>query len=257
MITGHDISLTLSGQLILDDVSLTLEPGQVTALCGPNGAGKSTLLACLAGEHYDTNYSIHYNEVPLIGLPPHIQARHRVVLEQNPILAAEFTLSELLELGVPLDIPTDALQTFKQDALSEFGFTARAHDYVSALSGGQRHRAHLARVLIQLRSNRHLGHDCFLFLDEPTSSLDIKHQISVLGKTRTLAQDGVGVLVVLHDLNLAAAYADNVLLMKNGRISHEGPPAEVLTEPNLTDVYDTPIFVSQSANGQTVIQPRL
>lgn len=257
MIRGTDIHLSLGGQPILRGVSLELQPGEVVALCGPNGAGKSTLLACLAGEHPECAHAIHVSDVPLSGIEPRIQARLRVVLEQSPTLTAEFTLSELIELGVPIEVDSDTLATLKAEALAAFEFNGRAQDFVSSLSGGQRHRAHMARVLTQLRANRHLGHECFLFLDEPTASLDIKHQIVILNMVRDLARDGVGVLVVLHDLNLAAAFADRVILMQDGTVVTEGTPDTVLTTDTLSAVYGTDIFVDRSSTGQTIIQPML
>ncbi|MEO0943613.1 MAG: ATP-binding cassette domain-containing protein [Pseudomonadota bacterium] len=249
--------MSLSDQKILNGVSCDLNPAQIVALCGPNGAGKSTLLACLAGEHRDCAHTIRFFDVPLAGMAPHIQARHRVVLEQSPTLTAEFTLSELLELGVPIELSSGTLATLKAEAFAAFGFNGREHEFVSSLSGGQRHRAHMARVLIQLRANQHLGHDCYLFLDEPTASLDIKHQILILNLVRDLAQQGTGVLVVLHDLNLAAAFASTVLLMKEGRVTHIGTPDDVLTSKNLSAVYDTDIFVDRTSADQVIIQPTL
>lgn len=257
MISARDIRLSFGDQEILNGVSLDLRSGQIMALCGPNGAGKSTLLACLAGEHRDCAHTIRFFNVPLSGMAPHIQARHRVVLEQSPTLTAEFTLSELLELGVPIELSGGTLATLKAEAIAAFGFNGREHEFVSSLSGGQRHRAHMARVLIQLRANQHLGHECYLFLDEPTASLDIKHQILILNLVRDLAQQGTGVLVVLHDLNLAAAFASTVLLMKEGCVTHIGTPDDVLTSKNLSTVYDTDIFVDRTSTDQVIIQPML
>ncbi|MEO0943489.1 MAG: ATP-binding cassette domain-containing protein [Pseudomonadota bacterium] len=257
MIEGRGISLSLGGTPVLKDVAISLAAGEVVALCGPNGAGKSTLLACLAGEHQDCSTSVEYSNVPLIGIAPRELARLRVVLEQNPSLTAEFTVSELLELGTPLELPTADLERLKVQMIAEFGFSEMRDAFVSTLSGGQQHRAHLARILIQLQANRFLGHTCCLFMDEPTASLDIRYQINVLQKMRDLAEDGVGVLVVLHDLNLAAAFSDRIVLMRDGQITHAGTPVDVLRENVLSDVYETGIFVEHASNGQVIIQPRL
>ncbi|MEM9434619.1 MAG: heme ABC transporter ATP-binding protein [Pseudomonadota bacterium] len=257
MITGTNISLSLGGKPILSDVPFLLEAGQVLALCGPNGAGKSTLLSCLAGEHSACAEAICYFDTQLSALSPRDLARHRVVLEQNPSLAAAFTLSELIELGAPMALSPDELAQLKSEALAEFGFTSMEDRYVSELSGGQQHRAHFARVLVQLRANRRLGHESFLLLDEPTSSLDIGHQITLLRLIRQLAADGVGVLVVLHDLNLAAAFTDHVLLLQDGKAVQYGEPGEVLSAKTLSDVYGTEIIVETASTGQFVIQPVL
>lgn len=257
MISARNVNLHLSGKHILSDVSLTLAPGEVLALCGPNGAGKSSLLACLAGEHAAVKNSVHYFDAPLSTLSPKALANKRVVLEQSPSLSAEFTLLELVELGAPLELTPQTLALLETRVFADFGLQGMETKFVSNLSGGQQHRAHLARVTLQLTVNRSQGHDCFLFLDEPTASLDIGYQIRVLRLARALAQDGVGVLVVLHDLNLAAAYADRVVLMRDGRIVTTDTPAAALTSESLSDLYETPIFVEKARNGQFIIQPAL
>ncbi|MEM9319602.1 MAG: ATP-binding cassette domain-containing protein [Pseudomonadota bacterium] len=257
MIVGSGINLALGGKPILRDVSLSLAPGQVVALCGPNGAGKSTLLSCLAGEHRDCAEAIRYFDKTVLQMVAHELANHRVVLEQNPSLSAAFTLWELIELGAPLALKPADLERLKQQTLVEFNFAGMEDRFVSELSGGQQHRVHFARVLVQLRANRQLGHECFLFLDEPTSSLDIGYQITLLRLVRALAADGVGTLVVLHDLNLASAFTDHVILLQDGMAVQSGPPKEVLTAANLSAVYATDIIVETASTGQNVIQPVL
>lgn len=251
------MSLSLGGKPVLRDVSLTLPTGQIYALCGPNGAGKSTLLSCLAGEHPDAAGAVRYFDEPLGQMPAKRLAQHRVVLEQKPMLSAAFTLSELIELGAPLELPPADLDRVKGEILRDFGFVGMEDRFVSDMSGGQQHRAHFARVLVQLRANLRLGHTCYLFLDEPTASLDIGHQITLLKQVRDLAREGVGVLVVLHDLNLAAAFADHVILLQEGLAVSAGAPADVLTPETLSRVYDAEIIVETASTGQQVIQPVL
>ncbi|MEM6759031.1 MAG: ATP-binding cassette domain-containing protein [Pseudomonadota bacterium] len=242
---------------MLNGVSMSLPAGRVVALCGPNGAGKSSLLACLCGEYALSGGSVHYGGTAVSHLSAREKACHRVVLEQTPTLSAAFSLSELVELGAPLDLSPADLTQLKSSTLAELGFDGMGDRFVADLSGGQQHRAHLARVLIGLHAYRKLGHNCALFLDEPTSSLDIGHQINVLDRVRALAADGVGVLVVLHDLNLAAAFADEVVLLKEGTVVQTGAPEDVLTAQLLSAVYDTEILVETALNGQAIIQPRL
>lgn len=257
MIKANNISLSLSGQVILHNVNLQIKPGELVALCGPNGAGKSTLLSCLAGEHPSCDANISYAGITLDQLSAKKQAQQRVFLEQSPSLAAQFTLTELIELGAPIDLPPDVLARLVDEMINAFNFQHMRSKMVSALSGGQRHRAHLTRVLIQLRANRLLGHESYLFLDEPTASLDMGYQIKILKLMRELANEGVGVLVVLHDLNLAAAFADRMVLLRQGRIAYIDTPEQVLTADNLSDVYKTPIFVERAQNQQIIIQPVL
>ncbi|MEL7256029.1 MAG: ATP-binding cassette domain-containing protein [Pseudomonadota bacterium] len=257
MIEGTSIHLALGGKPILRGVSVHLHPGELVAVCGPNGAGKSTLLGALAGEHASCADAVRYDGRTVKSLTAQELSQRRVVLEQTPTLSAEFTLMELVELGVPIGIAPDHMAALTAPVLSTLGLGALADRYVSELSGGQRHKAHLARVLTQLHGNRQLGHDCHLFLDEPTASLDIGQQAKVLMATQDLARDGVGIFVVLHDLNLAAAYADRVILMREGQVMYSDAPAAVLTEARLSEAYDTPIMVEVASSGQTIIQPRL
>ncbi len=255
MIDAQNLSLKLAGTPILRDVSVTLHPGEVLALCGPNGAGKSTLLSCLAGEHRSCRQNVRYSGQPLSTLSPAQQAKRRVVLEQTPTLSADFNVAELIELGVAIELPGAELSALKQDLMARLGLEGFDHRPVSSLSGGQRHRVHMARVLLQLKANRYLGHECFLFLDEPTASLDLGHQITTLNLIRGLSEEGVGVLVVLHDLNLAAAFADRIVLLQEGQVKHTGKPTDILTTDILSAVYQTEIYVGTSLNGQKIIQP--
>ncbi|MEM6594074.1 MAG: ATP-binding cassette domain-containing protein [Pseudomonadota bacterium] len=257
MIAAQNVSLMLSGKQILEEVSLTLARGEILALCGPNGAGKSTLLSCLAGEHAKCRHVIDYFGKTLNALDPADLARHRVVLEQSPSLSADFLVSELIELSAPIDLTQEDLDALVSTTVSEIGLTSMLDKPVETLSGGQRHRAHFARVLVQLRANKLLGHECFFFLDEPTASLDIAHQITLLNLVRGLASEETGVLLVLHDLNLAAAFADRVIMLKEGRLVTEGQPKDVFTNQVLSNIYDTSILVQSLGNGQTIIQPEL
>jgi iron complex transport system ATP-binding protein len=123
------------------------------------------------------------------------------------------------------------------------------------LSGGEQHRAHMARALAQLWAGRHLGGGRWLLLDEPTASLDLAHQAAVLRSARQAAAEGVGVVAVLHDLSLAAAVADRIVLMQTGRIVADGPPGAVLTAGRLSGVYGLSIAVTRTAEGTLAVTP--
>lgn len=257
VIVGRNIALHLGGRAILTDVSIALEAGQLTALCGPNGAGKSTLLSVLAGEHSSCANHIRYEDRSIADLSPRDLASRRVVLEQSPSLSADFTVAELLELGVPIDLAPKDLSEIKLRVARDLGIEDLATRFVGDLSGGQRHRAQFARVLTLLRANLRLGHRPALFLDEPTASLDLGHQVTLLKHVRSLAREGVGCLVVLHDLNLAAAFSDQIVLLRDGMVFEEGSPETVLTSKTLSAVYDTEIMVDRAVTGQQIIQPVL
>lgn len=257
MITARNLSLTLCQTTILKDISLQLRAGELVALCGPNGAGKSSLLSCLAGDYADCFANVSYDDLPLTKLNAHDLSLRRVVLEQSPSLAANFTIGELIGLSAPLALGPSSLDNLVSEVLAQFGFADREHMAVADLSGGQRHRVHLARVLVQLKANQILGYQGYFFLDEPTSSLDLKHQINVLRLMRDLANAGTGILVVLHDLNLATSFADRIILMRDGRIFSNGKPEDIITTNTVSEVYETTVIVDKLSNGQFVIQPKL
>jgi len=256
MINGLNLSLSFGNKRVLQDVSISVVPGEVLVVCGPNGAGKSTLLSALVGEHRELRSSVIYEGVPLSEMPSYTLASKRAVLEQSPSLSANFNVRELIELSIPIGLSPSNTDILINSLLKDLALVEFQNQPVEALSGGQRHRAHLGRVLAQLYANKKLETDGYLFLDEPTASLDMAHQISVMKTARKVAQHGAGVMVVLHDLNLAAAYADRIALMEDGHIECVGSIANVLTSERLSNVYETAISVEHSPNGQFYIQPK-
>ncbi len=224
------------------NADLCIGSGEVVSLCGPNGAGKSTLLAALAGDLKPFSGQALLDGQDISDLSPAALAKRRAVLEQTPLLTAAFTVTQLAGLSIGVEIPPATAQEIIDQSLADVGLTQEAQKPVQQLSGGQRHRAHLARILSQLAAADE-GKDTYLLMDEPTASLDLAHQISVMKIARRIASRGAGVLVVLHDLNLASAYSDRSALMCNGELLLEGAPIDVLTEDLLTDVYETKIKV--------------
>lgn len=253
MLDAHGVGHSFGDTRVLQDVSLRVRPGEMVALCGPNGAGKSTLLAAMAGDFVPEEGQIHLDGRVVTSLPPADLARRRAVLEQTPTLSAAFTVRELLALGIPRDVPPERVNVLIRETLRDVALLERADDNCLILSGGQRHRAHLARVLVQLAaSDKACG---YLMLDEPTASLDMAHQIATMRIARRAARLGEGVLVVLHDLNLAAAFADRVALMHGGRLVAEGPGADVFTAERLSAIYETEIAVEEAGDGRPRIVP--
>lgn len=255
MLEAHKLTVKFSTNTIaVRNATFAIRPGEVVTLCGPNGAGKSTLLSALAGDQLATVGHTFIDGQRLSSLKPSDLARKRAVLEQSPGLTAAFTVSQLAGLSVGIDVsPTDTCQIIDQ-ALKDVGLLGDAQKYVALLSGGQRHRAHLARVLSQLAAAGEQSGK-YLLMDEPTSSLDLAHQISVMKVARRVAARGVGVLIVLHDLNLAAAFSDRVALMHRGELLLEGPPIDVFTEDLLSDVYETALKVEVFSSKSIQVTP--
>ena len=253
MFEARAISVRLGATSVLQSVDLTIRTGEVIAVCGPNGAGKSTLLATLAGDIRPQAGTVCIDGRPIKDMPAAELAARRAVLEQHPTLSAPFSIRELLSLSVPPQVPQHRLDDLIRRHLEAVGLLERIDCNCLTLSGGQRHRAHLARVLVQLDASE--AEASYLLLDEPTASLDLAHQIATLKIVRQTARAGAGVLLILHDLSLAAAYADRVVLMQHGRIVVDGPPIDVLTPTRLTDLYGTEIRVERGEDGAVRILP--
>lgn len=251
MYRANSVSLTVQGRALLDGVSLSLQPGAVTVLVGPNGAGKSTLLKVLSGETVPTSGTVSLEGADIAWLDPLALARRRAVLPQSVDVAFPFTVAEVITVGT-LDTARAKASGLVDEMLATVdlpGFADRRYD---RLSGGERQRVQLARVLAQLQCG-HADRPSFLFLDEPTSSLDLSHQLTVLRIARGHAERGGGVLVVLHDLNLASMVADRLVVLKAGRIAAEGAVDEVFTEEMLARVFGITVRVRQVPPGPFIL----
>ena len=216
--------LTIPGRLA--DVTASLEPGQITAICGPNGAGKSTLLQALAGL-----IELGIGHVLLDGAPlPHgrERARHIGYLPQTGEIAWDLSVTALAELGrLPHGDRGEAQVAAALATLDLMQFAKRP---VSTLSGGERARALLARVLA--------GEPDWILADEPLAALDLAHQLALLARLREVAERGTGVVLVLHDLTLAMNHADRVLVLDRGGVAADGPPEQALAEPLIEQVWN-------------------
>ncbi|GGK36310.1 heme ABC transporter ATP-binding protein [Nocardia camponoti] len=223
---------------VLREVDFTVAAGEVVALVGPNGAGKSSLLAALAGELAVTAGEVTLNDRALARWSAADMALRRAVLPQTHSVGFPFTAREVVAMGrapwanTPAADQDDELITTAMTATDVTHLAARPFP---ALSGGERARVALARVLAQ--------HTATLLLDEPTAALDLGHQEQVLKLAVDRAAAGIAVVVVVHDLGVAAAYADRVTVLDSGRVVADGPPRDVLEPALLTRVYRHPVDV--------------
>lgn len=226
------LTLGHGGEPVLRDIELTPAVGEVTVLVGPNGSGKSTLLRTLARLHRADAGQVVLDGRDLAAYRPRELARRLSFLTQHPLVPAGVTVAELVAYGRhphqgPLARGNGTEDRDAVDwALTATGLTGFADRPLEQLSGGERQRAWIAMALAQRTG--------LLLLDEPTTYLDIRYQIEVLRLVRRLADEhGITVLVVLHDLNQAAAFADAMVVLAEGRIVACGPPREVMTEENI------------------------
>lgn len=244
------LNVSLSGTPIVRDISFAAKAGAVTVVVGPNGSGKSTMLKAVTGELRHTG-RVRLNGTKVDGLPPEALAGLRAVLPQHTSLTFPLTVAEVVRLGIRRGaLPSASPHRRICEALERVdldGFAARAYH---SLSGGEQQRVQLARVLCQVWDPCPGGVPRWLFLDEPISSLDIRHQILIMDVAAGYARAGGGVVAVLHDLNLTALYADHILVMKTGRLLSQGTPKEVITDRLVSEAFDHPLRVSAVPAGE-------
>lgn len=239
---------------VLSDISVDFAPGRITALAGPNGCGKSTLLKAVMGFLPATRGEIRLDGQPVRAIGRRALARRIAYLPQECHCPDYMTLGELVELSGYARYslaggPSERDRRLFREALETVGLTDRAHCQVNTLSGGQRQRAWIAMVLAQDTGT--------ILMDEPVNHLDMKYQYAVMELVRALCdRHGRTVIVVLHDLNLAAAFADDIVMLKAGRIVAAGPVRDTVTTENVARVFDleTDIF---TRDGRLVCLPRM
>jgi iron complex transport system ATP-binding protein len=245
MIEVSALSVSINKCPILRGVSFTASAGQITAIVGPNGSGKSTLLKALCGDYRYTGQA-YLDGRDLTKFKPLEAARLRAVLPQSSSLPFPFTVREVVAMGVTAGHPGVSkalLAQLPEMALEEVDLPGFGGRYYGDLSGGEQQRVQLARVLCQVWVPVLDGVPRYLFLDEPVSALDIKHQLSVMDVARRFADAGGGVITVMHDLNLTSMYADRVIALRAGEVVAHGKPAAVLTDAVIRSVFEAPLRV--------------
>jgi len=236
VVAAHTVVVRAGAKALLAGVSLTVAPGETVVLVGPNGAGKSTLLRVLAGELSPRSGFVELRGRPLVGYSPRELALHRAVLSQSTHVAFPFTVADVVRMGAG-DRSGRRIDDLTETALADVDLTAFRERVITTLSGGEQQRAHFARVLVQLACGEDAHGPGLLLLDEPTASLDLKHQLDMLEAVRRCARRGVAVVAILHDLNLATLAADRIVVLDQGRVAAAGTPAETVTDELLLRVF--------------------
>ena len=238
VLAARGLQVELGGALILDSLDLEIRAGEITTLVGPNGAGKSTLFAALSGDLAPSAGAVTLEGRPVRSYPPAQLALRRAVLPQDHMVRFSYSVEEIVQLARLAHAPDPALDAqVVDDALHAAEVEHMRRRDVQTLSGGEMARTAFSRVLAQTTP--------VVLLDEPTAALDLRHQESVLRTARRLRDEGACVVVVLHDLNLAAAYSDRVLMLSEGRLVADGTPAEVFTAEAVEQVYRQRVIVTR------------
>ena len=234
-------SVVRSGRAILEDATFACEPGTLTAFCGPNGAGKTTALSLLTSALKPDRGAVLFEGDPLASYKPVNLARQRAVVAQSSVLGFPFQVHEVVAMGRTPHHGRSSVATDHEvsaDVMQAMDITPFAERNYLTLSGGERQRVNIARALAQVwRADEAGGATRWLFLDEPTAALDLKHQIALVALLKQLASEGWGIVAVLHDLHLVQAHADTVVLFREGRVASIGGACDQLSAERIQDVF--------------------
>ena len=242
----ESIDINLNKREILKNISIEVKENEILSIIGPNGAGKSTLLKSLAGDVNPTNGNIFYDEININQIDIQERAFTRSVMSQLQPIAFDFSVKEIVEMGW-IDRGESKYADQFDDAVKEVILKCGVKDLIDRnfnnLSGGEQRRIHFARTLLQLWRPSNSSDPKYLFLDEPTANLDLTYEIKLLNIVKDVAQEGAGVILVLHDLNLAAKFSDKVAILKGGLLIDIGLPKDILKSTLLSDVYEIKVEV--------------
>jgi len=257
VIAVSNLCVSLGGRSVVESVDFTAKAGALTAICGPNGSGKTTIVKAISGE-LPYRGSIRLGGKEVSAMKPLPLALARGVLPQASSISFPFTVREIVRMGLTSGANTqpqhaDRIAAEALHAVDLAGFEGRLYQ---ELSGGEQQRVQFARVLCQIPEPVADGHPCWLLLDEPVSSLDISHQLAIMQLARSFCRAGGGVIAVMHDLNLSALFADQILLVKSGKRVATGAATDVLTDENLQQVFGCALHVNQRpADGTPFVLP--
>ena len=242
----ESVSLKLDNRQILKDVSLEINEGEIVSVIGPNGAGKSTLLNVLTGDINPDSGEIFYDNKQLKQISIQERAFTRSVMSQMQTLVFNFNVKDVIEMGWLQRGNSDFSNNFSmafENVTKECNVHNLIHRKFNSLSGGEQRRVHFARTLLQLWRPSESNDPRYLLLDEPTANLDLSSEMLLMNILKKRASLNVGILVILHDLNLASHFADKIAIIKDGEIMAFGEPEKIMEDAFLTSIYDVPIKV--------------
>ncbi len=247
-IKAKSIFWEVDNKRIIKDISLEISLGEVVSIIGPNGAGKSSFLNVLSGDIKPSSGSVSFDETNLKDISIQDRSFMRSVMSQSQQIVYDFSVKEIIEMGW-LDRGIASYSGNFKEAVMKVASECSVHNLLeqkfNTLSGGEQRRVHFARTLIQLWRPSNSHDPRYMFLDEPTANLDILHEQNLMKLVRSKAMEGIGILLILHDLNLAAKYSDKLVIFKNGSLIKSGSPEEVLQSKVLTEVYGLDMEVAK------------
>jgi len=250
MLTADDVHFSYGSHPVLAGVSVSIQPGRILAILGPNGAGKTTLFRLLSGAETPAQGRVTLDGRAIHQMAAKELARRRAVLPQTSQLGFNFTVREVVEMGrlphAEADVNKDE-EAIVDEAMKRADIADFAERHYMSLSGGERQRVQLARALAQAWPEDDDSETRYLLLDEPTNNLDIGHQHACLREAKRLAERGAGVACIVHDFNLALAYADDCVVLHQARVRAAGPTRDALTAPVISDVFEVEATLIEQA----------
>ena len=255
VLEARSVSMQIRDATLIDAIDLRINAGEMVAIVGPNGAGKSTLLRVLSGDIRPTHGHVKFRQRDVGAYTPRQLANHRAVLSQHVSITFPFTVEQIVTMGAG-DSSRAAAHRLVDTALHEVGLEHFSHRQLPTLSGGEQQRAHFARVLVQLACGEALHGPGLLLLDEPTSSLDMRHQIDLVETVQKRARNGTAVIAVMHDLNLAMRFADRIVLLHRGRLAIDGGRTEAITPATIRRIFQVDVTVEYTDHGVPFLLPQ-
>ena len=231
---------------IVKDISIEIMPGELLTVLGPNGSGKSTLLKLISGDITPTKGEIFIDSEPLKTISIKRRALKRSVMSQSQQIMYDFSVEDIIRMGWLNDLKNKSNFNFLnvlKDISSECEISHLLNRSINNLSGGEQRRVHFARALIQLKNDLNNQDNKYMLLDEPTANLDISYELNLIKILKKEVSNGIGVFLILHDLNLALNFSDKIAILKEGRLVEFGQPMRIFNDKTLSEIYDTPISV--------------
>ena len=232
----QNLSVRVGAKRLLDGLSFSVGQGETIAVIGPNGAGKSTLLRALSGEIAPSDGAVLLGGRAPQAWQPRDLALRRAVLSQHVTVTFPFTVLEIVRMGAG-DRRGKAIDAMAEAALSAVDLSGFHHRIIGTLSGGEQQRVHFARVMVQLACGEEAHGPGILMLDEPTASLDLRHQLDLVAVARRQSARGTTVIAIVHDLNLAALMAERIIVLANGRLAADGTPSQTIDDGTVSRVF--------------------
>jgi iron complex transport system ATP-binding protein len=240
------VSYSVKDNILVSKMDLQVSPGEVLGIVGPNGAGKSTVLKLLAGDLRPLEGVVMLEGNNIETITPLQLSLYRSFMTQTAHIVFDFTVREIVAMGWVQNIDAFTKSKAIKEIIEVCDITDLSERRFNTLSGGEQQRVQFARNLLQLWRPCASSKPRYLLLDEPTASMDMRYELGLLNHLRQTAGHFIGVVIVIHDLNLAARFMDRLILMNHGKVIAEGAPEVVLDPNRLSDVYQTPIKVERN-----------